>query len=109
MGRRLLIASETAVRGKNRLEKSFAVQPFWGHCWAFWRVLHLEYEELTSDKNKKKKKMVFGIFGINSMVKDPRNKRTVGGEEVLGKGQWIILINSIELNLSFGFGFFHPP
>lgn len=56
MGRRLLIASETAVRGRNRLEKSVSVQPFWGHCWAFWRVFHLEYEELMSDKNKKKKK-----------------------------------------------------
>lgn len=51
LGRRLLIASEKAVRGKNRLEKSFAVQPCWGHCWSFWRVLHLEQEGLRSDKN----------------------------------------------------------
>lgn len=53
------------------------------------------------------------ILGIDSMVKDHRNKKTVRGEEMLGKLQWhnevrfcikgrkvrFIFINSIELNL----------
>lgn len=39
------------------------------------------------------------IFGIDSMIKDPRNKKTVKDEVVLEKVQLIILINTIELNL----------
>lgn len=44
LGRKLLISSETGVIGKNRLEKSFAAWPCWGHCWSSWTVVHLEHE-----------------------------------------------------------------
>lgn len=40
-------------------------------------------EGLRSDENIKKKM----ILGIDSMVKDPRSKRTVRGEDVLEKLQ----------------------
>ena len=44
LGGRLLIASGTGMIGKNRLEKSFAVRPCWGHCCSSWRAVHLEHE-----------------------------------------------------------------
>lgn len=73
-------------------------------------------EGLRSDENIKKKM----ILGIDSMVKDPRSKRTVRGEDVLeklqshnyvrfcikGRNITIIFINNIELNL-IKFGFFY--
>lgn len=93
LGKRQLIDSEKAARGKNRrvllYNHAGVTAGLFGGCST------LSTRDLGGIGIEKKKM----IFGIDSMTKDPRNKRTVRGEEMLEKVQLIILIKSIESNL----------